>query len=73
MDYATAQTADYEAMTKDAAAINNLSFLVNNVGFFTVRKLLDDVPNDMQTELKVNLRPITLLTSSALKASEKRQ
>ena len=40
MDYAA--SSDYSAITRDAEIMSNLSFLVNNVGFFRVRKLLED-------------------------------
>ena len=47
---------------KNPEIFNNLSVMVNNVGFLSNAKVLNLPPQDIEKMLKVNLYPVTLLT-----------
>ena len=45
---------------------DQVAMVVNNVGFIDINKVLEMKPKDMSTMLKVNHRPVTLLTKHAI-------
>ena len=63
-----ANESDYSAITADKEVADNLGIVVNNAGQLLEGRFLEIAPEKLQTELKLNLYAVTLLSKYARNA-----
>lgn len=63
-----ANAADYSPITDDKEVSDNLAIVVNNAGQLLVGKFFELAPEKLQTELRLNLNAVTLLSKYARNA-----
>jgi len=63
-----ANAADYSAITADKEVSDNLGIVINNAGQFLEGKFFEIAPEKLQSELRLNLNAVTLLSKYATNA-----